>query len=107
MITLFIGTQFNRSGRQIPAYWRDPAIRAIKDKALAEFDGYSASFVTGGWIDNGQAIEERVLRLEIAGVGFGAAIDFAGFCAKTLQQKSILVICPGRPDKFVSWNPAE
>lgn len=108
MITLFIGTERDATGGSIRPLLRRKAIQEIKREALDRFGGYSASIVFGGWRDDaGCIVEEKTLRLEIAAsdYDFGGVVNFAGFCAKTLHQTSVLLVSPDRPDKFVTFNP--
>ncbi len=108
MFTLFIGTERNAAGESIRPLLRRKAIQEIKREALDRFGGYSASIVFGGWRDvSGCIVEEKTLRLEISAsdYDFGGLVNFAGFCAKILHQTSVLLVSPGRPDKFVTFNP--
>jgi hypothetical protein len=108
MKTLFIGTQKDKDGNPLNPVAVSRALHEIKLKAALIFGGYSASSVTGGWVnDKGQLIEETALRLELSPKDEDSfkAHDFAAWCGSLLGQGCVLLVSTDSTESFVESSP--
>ena len=101
MHTILAGIDRDAEGRRL-GIWVEAAIQQIKTMAADMFGGYTSSVVEGGWVnDRGHLIEERTLRLEIAGVTDEKAIrTLAEHARGVLHQGEVMIV--SSPEKLIS-----